>query len=339
MAASLRRSALLCLLTVACGTGTEPGTGTDWIDASVSFQDSAIVVERVSYRSDGLVVTGQLCRPADSSRHPVIIFAHGGWEGLGTELDPAASFCSALARFGTVVVEPSYRGEDGSEGNIELCQGETHDLAQMLTLVRAHPYADTTSLHALGGSHGGCILLRALAEGLPVTRAVVLYPAVVWTEIYDSLTARFPTATPTQQAGYQYLLDGITRYLGGTPTTQPAAYAARDLTPLAAVLAAWPGKLLLLHGVDDDIVPAVQSCRLADQMGGFLAYHVQPDSTTSATAPPPCAGGAQSWRTDVIPLGSWPAARYLIEYDSVDHGGGTLRPLLGGHALDFLYAP
>ena len=67
MAACLRRSALLCLLTVACSSGTEPGTGTDWIDVSVTFQDAAIVVERVSYRSDGLTVSGQVCRPADVS--------------------------------------------------------------------------------------------------------------------------------------------------------------------------------------------------------------------------------------------------------------------------------
>ncbi|MEO8635768.1 MAG: prolyl oligopeptidase family serine peptidase [Gemmatimonadales bacterium] len=334
-----RSAALLVLLAAGCSGGTQPSSGTDWLDVSVTFQDAAIVVERVSYRSDGLVVQGQVCRPADSARHPVLIFAHGGWVGLGTELDPAVSLCAALARFGSVMVEPSYRGEDGSEGAIELCQGESRDLARMLAVVRSRPYTDTTSLRALGGSHGGCVLLRALAEGLPVSRAAVDYPAVVWTEIYDSLIARYAGATPTQQAAYQYVLDGVTLYLGGTPATQPAAYAVRDLTPLVALLASYPGKLLLQQGVNDDIVPAVQSCRLAAQMTAFFSYHVAVDSTTIATAPASCSGNGLTWRTDLIPLGSWPGARYLIQYDSVDHSGGLLRPLLNTHTLDFLYAP
>lgn len=333
------RSSVLLLLALACSSGTQPDSSSDWVDASITFQDSAVIVERVSYRSDALIVSGQVCRPADLFRHPVVLFAHGGWEGLGTELDPGQSFCAALARYGSVVVEPSYRGEDGSEGPIELCQGESHDLARMLALVRLRSYADTTSLRALGGSHGGCVLLRAIAEGLPVSRAAVLYPAVVWSEIHDSLTARLARAAPPAQAGYHYLLDGITLYLGGTPATNPAAYTARDLTPLASVLGAWPGKLLLLHGADDDVVPAVQSCRLAGQMGDYLAFHVAIDSATVGAAPGPCATSALSWETGALPLQSWPSNRYLVVYDSVDHSGGRMRALLDSHSLDFLLAP
>ncbi|HEX4419121.1 MAG TPA: CocE/NonD family hydrolase [Kofleriaceae bacterium] len=109
----------------------------------------AYVAEGVAYFPGSLIVVGQICRPAAAGRYPIILFNHGGFDGLGAEWDGA--LCAAAGN-GYVIAMSSYRGEDGSQGSVEICDGEVDDSLQLLALVDAQPYADPSHAGMIGRS-------------------------------------------------------------------------------------------------------------------------------------------------------------------------------------------
>ena len=60
-----------------------------------------------------------------------------------------------------------YRGEGGSEGRKEVCLGEVDDVLQMLAIADVQPYVKPDRVLMWGGSHGGCVTLRAIERGAP----------------------------------------------------------------------------------------------------------------------------------------------------------------------------
>src|SRR5262245_45574824 len=163
------------------GCGTEGGPTTPatpaplaWESVTRTTDSASLIIEKVAYRSNGLRIFGQVCRPASAGPHPVMVVNHGGFAGLGDEWN--GGVCRQTAsQLGYVVVESSYRGEDGSEGTIELCLGEVDDVLRMLEIVLAQPYADRRRVVMWGGSHGGCITTRAFQRGAPVHAAVDVF--------------------------------------------------------------------------------------------------------------------------------------------------------------------
>jgi hypothetical protein len=148
-----------------------PDSGpTTWLsDTLLGVTDAGVRIEQVSYLSDGLVINGEVCRPSDQLRHPVIMSNHGGFSGLGGYGDP---FCIGFGSLGYVVGESSYRGEDGSEGQVEVCLGEVRDVQNMMSILESQPYSDPARVAAIGGSHGGCITDK-LAIQVPSLKAAV----------------------------------------------------------------------------------------------------------------------------------------------------------------------
>jgi dipeptidyl aminopeptidase/acylaminoacyl peptidase len=334
-------SIILAAGMIGCGDATSPGAGAEdsWDSSRVLFQDQAIRVEKVSYRSEGLQVFGLVCRPLSPDRHQVLMVNHGGWAGLGQEWEPTQSGCAAASRNGYVVIEPAYRGEDGSEGTIELCAGEAADVRTMVSIILRQPYVDpnASELMVLGGSHGGCITLRAIADGLPAGRAVAAAGPTDWALVYraleDSITAG---STPDRLSSWQFLASEVVRYLGGTPAQVPAVYASRSILTHAGAIAGWGGKLLVQHGVDDEIVPVEQSCALA-ATGGFRSYHVDASGAVRTEPPRACVGFGLAWLPGPLPA-EWPDRRYLIVYESLSHGAGLNAARQGADALSFLLA-
>ena len=145
----------------------------DWESVEVTTDDGVIVIEKVSYRSDGYRIFGQVCRPKAAGAFPVIVNNHGGAVGLGPEWNGGS--CASAARNDLVTVQSSYRGEDGSEGPIELCLGEVTDVLEMMTIALRKPYADPARVVMWGASHGGCVTTRAVQRGAPVLAAVDVF--------------------------------------------------------------------------------------------------------------------------------------------------------------------
>jgi acetyl esterase/lipase len=324
------------LVAQAAACSTEPSAPGGFIVGQVLLQDAQVTATRVRYRSGELSVAGLVCRPAAGGRHPLLMINHGGWTGLGGEWDPASSVCVAWARNGYVVIEPSYRGEDGSGGAIELCLGEAADIRSMLRLAEADAEVDSTRVAVLGGSHGGCSSLRALIDGAGPARVVAVAGPTDWAGAYrafvDSIAAG---ATGDRLAAFESLASALRQYIGGTPDQVPAAYADRGLVSRVAGLDRWGGDLLVQHGVNDEIVPVEQSCALVAAASGFLAFHVDPTGQVVTTAPAKCEGLGITWLPGPLP-GSWSGRRYFVVYDDYGHGTGanTSRVLLD--AVQFL---
>ena len=335
----MRILAAALVLVAACGgDGVGPTPRPTFTTVRVMLADAQVRAEVVRYPSDGLSVAGIVCRPVAPGKYPILMLNHGGWGGLGGELEPTTSSCVGLARAGWVVIEPSYRGEDGSGGTIELCLGEATDIRLMLEAVVGEPFADSTRVIGLGGSHGGCSTLRAIVDGLRPGRMVAVAGPTDWAHTYRAIVDSIPNATGDRLGAFEFLSSEVRKYLGGTPDQVPAAYALRSLLTRSASLDRWQGKLLIQHGVDDEIVAVEESCALVAVAHGFTAYHVAGNGQVVTTPPAKCTASGLTWSAGPLPSG-WPGSRYLVIYDGLGHGTGQAAGRQTTDALAFLTAP
>ena len=331
----------LALAAAACDSPTEGAGGGSaedpWLSMQVLARDEVVRLERVAYESEGRRVVGQVCRPVRAGRFPVVVLNHGGWEGIGSEWGDLDGGCAVLGRLGLVAIMSSYRGEDDSEGDIEFCAGEATDVRRMLEVVRQAEYADGSRAVMYGGSHGGCVTVRALLQGAPVQRAASWNGPADLADLYANASARAGGGGPvTPPSFYVDLVNQLRQSFDGTPSERPALYAQRSVLSSAHALAGSDVALLLQHGEADDVVPVAQSCRLAAAIGGFTAYHVTTAGTVTAAPPPPCAGVDLAWSAGPVPVGSWPGRRYLIVYEGQGHVAGANLELQLQHLVGFL---
>lgn len=309
-------------LAVACGRADAPAAHTPrapaWESVLRTTETATVVIEKVAYRSGALRIVGQVCRPAAAGRHPVMVINHGGVEGLGDEWNGGTCRNAAEQR-GYVVIESSYRGEDGSEGAVELCLGEVDDVLAMLDVTLAQPYADPRRVVMWGGSHGGCVTTRAFQRDAPVHAAAAVFGPTDLAATFAFWQEQVAAGVPQVQV-YRTLIDVARRAAGGTPAQAPTAYAARSPVRFAADLARRTEPFLLVHGVLDPLVPASESCALAAQAGGFASWHFTAAPEIAVPVPPPgCADAPLAWSAAARPTG-WPGPRYLLIYDGASHG-------------------
>jgi dipeptidyl aminopeptidase/acylaminoacyl peptidase len=268
----------------------------------------------VRYASrDGTNVVGRVCRPADQAPHSLLLLAHGGFTGIGSD----GGLCTKLAARGHVVIEPSYRGEDSSSGAVELCLGEVDDALEMLVIATRQPYVDPARVGIQGSSHGGCVVLRALERGIAVRAASEAFGptdlAVERQFLNDELVAG-PTASDAQVL--RGLRDRIEAVTGGAPHERAGAYAQRSPLGFAAQLGDVP--MMIVHGADDRMVAVGESCAFAAAIGRVHAYHLDRDGGVLADPPPGCAPEALTWLTGPLPT-TWPDNRYLVVFDGAGH--------------------
>lgn len=217
-------------------------------------------LERVTYRSDSLVVSAYVCGAdaSDRSGRPALVFVRGSWRvgDIGWQLAP---MMQRFASQGFVVVAPLLRGSDGSAGVDAMGGDDLRDVLHAAPLAAALG-ADTTRLVLMGESRGGMMALLAAAHGFPA-RAVVTVGA--FTDL-DSMIAADTTA-----------LEPMARTIWPDwPTHRDALSARRSATR-------WPGRLraplLLLHGGADRQVSPAHATRLAEAVrraGGMAEARV-----------------------------------------------------------------
>jgi dipeptidyl aminopeptidase/acylaminoacyl peptidase len=219
---------------------------------------------------------------------------------------------------GYVFLESSYRGEDGSQGGVEVCLGEVDDTLQMIAVARAQPYADPTRVGISGASHGGCITLRALERGVPVVAASDGFGITDMASAYaywQQQLANDPGGT--YAAVQQSLVAQLDTSAGGPPAEVPAAYTARSPIAFAATFPpALP--MMIAHGTIDPLISVTDSCTFAAALGGFTAYHLDSTQTVVATAPAGCEAAGFTWQPPPLPT-AWGTGRYLLIYDGVGH--------------------
>jgi len=204
----------------------------------------------VRYPSGDLQVTGWLFVNPFSEKdvEPCVIFNHGGVSGVG---EGTRALCRWLAQQGYIVFAPSYRGEDDSEGEIEVAAGEVDDVLAALELLATHPGIQPGKFALVGSSHGALVSVKALArpESHGLVRGVVAAYGVM--DIY---------------AWYQHLLDNdfdvtdelSVKVYGTGPDDKPEAFASRHALSL---IPDFPEDvpIFLVQGEHDRIVPQEQA--------------------------------------------------------------------------------
>ncbi|HZO12444.1 MAG TPA: CocE/NonD family hydrolase, partial [Polyangiaceae bacterium] len=286
------------------GSGGGAGTACELSNVQVVSQEPTHVVERFSYPSGDLRIEAEVCRPPGRGPFPVLIWNHGGFQGIGAG---DRQLCAAFAQnAGWAMVMSEYRGEGGSDGPIEVCLGEVDDALALAECTTDQSWADATRMQMAGLSHGGCITLRAAQRGAPIVAAVDIFGPTDWKAEHAFWTAELAAAPNGPfAAAYQLLLDVMETAAGGPPSSAGAAYDARS--PLNFDVDGYGGSLLIVHGVDDALVPPEQSCALVEASRGFEARHYDASATTPLPTPPAgCESSSLIWLATPKPSPAWP---------------------------------
>lgn len=210
----------------------------------------------ITYKSGGLKVNGKLIVPSDAVADksamkrlfPAVVFNHGGVDGIPK---PLLTRAGQLAEAGYIVLAPSYRGEDGSEGEIEVAAGEVDDVLNAVKVLRGLRYVDPKRIAMIGVSHGGIITLLAIERDSSLAAAVCAYGVTNTFTWYKYLVDNgFDVSDPLSVKTY-----------GKGPEDRPEAFRKRAPALDNTKLIKTP--LLLLYGEKDTIVPPSQGLEMA----------------------------------------------------------------------------
>ncbi len=226
---------------------------------------SGVVVDLIAYSSSNLVVAGVLCYRDDGMRRSAVLHQHGGYGGIfinadGNMLETCLNWALLHNR---TAFAPSYRGQDGGEGQLEICLGEADDVAAAAILLRSLPFVVPERLALIGGSVGGCVTMQAAAK-IPLLRAVVaLVPPIDWKALVNYHRLGFVQASETNcdgsttvwDQGGEEIADFIDIVMCGQIGCPDAAYDIRS--PLTHVTRQSAPTMIVVAG-SDNLVPTVQ---------------------------------------------------------------------------------
>ena len=187
-----------------------------------------------------------------AQQYPVILFNHGGISGLN---ENSKRRCRELSAQGYVVFASSFRGEDQSDGKIEVALGEVDDVLAGLRWLEQNAtieHIDPERVALVGFSHGALISLQAAKRAHRIKALVFSYGV---SDVY--------TWVQYLRDSGQLGQDALTMKIYGTgPQSRPNEYAARfglaNLDQLDPRL-----EVLIVQGKLDEIVPPSQAEALA----------------------------------------------------------------------------
>ena len=100
---------------------------------SLAQPKPTVYEQQITYLSGALRIKARVFWPAGKGPFPGIVFGHGGVDGLS---DSSIRRCRELSNAGFAVFAPSYRGEDGGQGIIEVAKGEVNDVLNGLEVFK-----------------------------------------------------------------------------------------------------------------------------------------------------------------------------------------------------------
>jgi dipeptidyl aminopeptidase/acylaminoacyl peptidase len=204
--------------------------------------------QTIWYVSDGLRVKARAFWPAGKGPFPGIVFGHGGVDGLS---DSSIRRCRELVKAGFAVFAPSYRGEDGSQGTVEVAKGEVNDVLNGLEVFKQDSRLDSSRVAMMGTSHGALIGLLAVSRSDQFRALVFAYGVSDIFAWWDYLVA-------TNQVG----TDALTKRIYGTgPDSRPESFRIRNGMNVLETLNL---PVLILQGELDTTVPWSQAQTLYD---------------------------------------------------------------------------
>ena len=348
----------LCLLTLGgllgCGTAPpepsapaqapSPGDPTcansplEWLTRKTLAEDAEVVLEDVTYCSEGLRIRGQICRPQGAEKKPILSLNHSGVLGV-LDRGTLAGACAQLARRGFAVFESDFRGESTSEGQVEICLGEVADALNMLSVANREPYVQPDRVVMMGMSHGGCVVLHALEFGFRPLAAAVLYPPTDFGDAYRFWQGQLANGTPfPDPAKLSALLRKVTGGAPGDSMAVDTEYARRSPMAEVALMPLVPTPLFIAQGTADIAVPFWDTCQFAAASGpAVTAFRTTPDGQYVAESPPAlCPQTSLHWLPAGLNPRDWTNTRYLGIYEGATHGGGPAGPWMLFDGVGFL---
>lgn len=112
--------------------------------------------------------------PGDGKKRPAVVWAHGGFGGIGRWLWEQPHATDSFREKGFVVFCPSWRGENDNPGIFELFFGEVDDAVAAVEFVAQQPHVDPQRIYFAGHSTGGTLTLLA-AESTGKIRAAFAF--------------------------------------------------------------------------------------------------------------------------------------------------------------------
>ncbi|WP_165953662.1 prolyl oligopeptidase family serine peptidase [Streptomyces sp. 8K308] len=215
----------------------------------VREQTAAYTSYDVSYRSDGLRITGVLNIPTGSGPFPAVVLAHG-WidrdayvtgQGMTRER-------GHLSENGYVALHVDYRAHAGSDDDPELLgqlyRGYAVDVLGGVSALRASDLpVDDEQIGLMGRSMGGSVVLQALEMAPGLVDAGIVYSAQ---SSLESDNYRQWGERPVDGYGAEY----ASRH--GTPDENPAAWQDMSTRPYFDRITE---PVLMIHGTRDEQCP------------------------------------------------------------------------------------
>ena len=228
-------------------------------NAFTRLYDSAImervIVERISYISDGLRVTGYIARPKREGVYPVLLWNRGGYKERGAlENLTAWLILATTADWGYVVLATQYRGNADGEGEEDWGGKDVDDAMNMLEVARNIPACDLNRVAIEGASRGGMTTYRALAHDSRF-RCGIVHAGLSDVVAAREHSERFREFSDRRLAG----LSDEEKL--NTLRSISAVYFADKLPKTTP--------LLLMHGTADEIVPLSQTTALMKELDRF----------------------------------------------------------------------
>ena len=219
------------------------------------------------------------------------------------------------------ILMSEYRGQGGSEGDVEMCLGEVDDVLRLLACSRSLDEVDQARIAMMGWSHGGCVTLRALQRGADVRAAVVLHGVTDWVGVYELFAARAAEGLPPDlERIYVDTLTTLGEGAGGMPDRRPEAYARRSPLTFVQDLDHFGGDLLMVQGTEDIFVPVQQACTFAAAAGGFGAHYLDAGGAVIPGVPPGCEGHGLRFTPESSSAATGGTPRELVIYAGAGHG-------------------
>ena len=223
--------------------------------------------QKISYLSGKLKINARVWFPSGTGVAPAVFYNHGGISGLSSG---TLKRCRELAQAGFVVFASSYRGEDGSDGRVEVSKGEVDDVLAGMTWLKTQARVDAKRISMMGTSHGALVGLLAAARTGELRALVFAYGV---SNIYEWYRYLVDTK---QLANDQLTKDTY----GNGPTDRPQSFAIRNgLNVLPQLSKTMP--TLILQGEKDTTVPLEQAKFLFDgltKLGRAVKLKTYPNS-------------------------------------------------------------
>lgn len=202
-----------------------------------------VIEESMDVTGPAGVIRGRLFRPATTEAVPAIIFSHG-YNGTG---DDFTEDCRYFASRGYMAYAFDFPGgsvhsrSDGETTQMTIFT-EKEALLSVYHAVEALPGVKTGQITLLGGSQGGLVTALAAAELKERVPQVVLYfPAL---NIPDDWRKRFPLEKPIPET-FEFWEMTLGREFFAS---------IRSFDPMT-VIGGYEGRVLIVYGADDPIVP------------------------------------------------------------------------------------